>query len=113
MRIRGIIGALLGLALAAGCGGSSIDRSPERFQRIAADVVDMASQSKYADVELTGMSIEEQYIIVGLADQAPEFVTDVLSRFGSAVGFKIGYQGQPVACFQRDVTARPRGCENG
>ena len=110
--MRGIVGAVLLVAVLSGC-ASSLDRSPNRLAAIAADVVDIAAQPKYADVELTGMSIETQYIIVGLADQAPDFVTDVLSRYGSAVGFKVGYEGQPVACFHRDVTARPRGCDNG
>jgi hypothetical protein len=110
--MRGIIGAGLVLAVIVGC-GAGLDRSPNRLAAIAADVVDIAAQPKYSNVDLTGMSIEKEYIIVGLEDQAPEFVTDVLSRYGSAVGFKIGYEGEPVACFQRDVTARPRGCTNG
>ena len=108
--MRGTIAAVLVLAVIVGC-GAGLDRSPNRLAAIAAEVVEIATQPKYSNVDLTGMSIEKQYIIVGLADQAPEFVTDVLSRYGSAVGFKIGYQGQPVACFHRDVAARPRSCE--
>jgi hypothetical protein len=93
-----------------GC-ASSLDRSPSRLQTIAGDVVALAHEPRHANVELTGISVAEEYLIVGLRDEAPDFVGEVASRFGSAVGFVKRDIGLPVACFDRSLEGRrPAAC---
>jgi hypothetical protein len=94
----------IGVALIAGC-ARGLNNSPERWETIASEIVDLAAAPKYADVELTGMSIEKEYLLVGLGDEAPEFVGDVLSRYGMVVNFTKRRVGVPVDCFDRHAVA--------
>ena len=85
---QAVLAAVLAVSVVIGC-RSGLDNSPARLATVAAEVQALARQPKYADVEITDVSIGEQYVSINLADQAPDFVTDVLRRYGMVVAFSV------------------------